>query len=147
MKPLHTLATAVADAPRIFERSEALTAYYDGWSKGDAEMIRAAVTDNYVWDDPHQGRLSKADLGAFLPAFKETINRLRKDSASAPYLSLSDWVFDRNQSITTAWCCFAVPGTDIRGLAQVRVGDQGVISEHRAYRTKAPGRTNGEDWS
>lgn len=147
MKPLHAPATAASDVPKIIERSEALTAYYDGWSKGDAEMIGAAVTDNYVWDDPHQGRLSKADLGAFLPAFKETIDRLRKDSASAPYLSLSDWVFDRSQPITTAWCCFAVPGTGIRGLSQVRVGDEGVISEHRAYPAKAQSRTTGDGCS
>ena len=140
MRSLHAPSTAASDVPKIVERSEALTAYYDGWSTGDPEMIRAAVTDDYVWDDPHQGRLSKADLGTFLPAFKETIDRLREDRASAPYLSLSDWVFDRSQPVTTAWCCFAVPGTDIRGLAQIRVGDEGVISEHRAYQAGAQDR-------
>ena len=140
MKPLQALATAVPDTPKMIERFDALSAYCDGWSKGDAELIGAAVADNYVWDDPHEGRLSKGDLAGFLPAFKETINRRRMQSAPASYLSVSDWVFDRSQPVTTVWCCFAVPGTDIRGLSQIRVGDEGVISEHRAYRTEPQDR-------
>lgn len=143
MKPLQTLATAIPDTPKMIERFDALTAYYDGWSKGDAALIGAAVTANFVWDDPKEGRLSKADLAGFLPAFKETINCRRTEIASGSYLSVSDWVFDRSQPVTTVWCCFAVPGTDIRGLSQIRVGDEGVISEHRAYQTKPHGRTGG----
>jgi len=141
MKPRQALATAISDVPKLIERFDSLSAYYHGRSKGDADMIGAAVTDNYVWDDPQEGRLSKADLAGFLPAFKETINRRRADGESVSYLSLSDWVFDRSQSVTTVWCSFSVPGTDIRGLSQIRVGDDGVISEHRAYRSEPQRRT------
>ena len=139
MKPLEASAVTIPDAPKMIERFDTLTAYCDGWSKGDAALIGAAVTDNYVWDDPQEGRLSKGDLAGFLPVFTATINRRRTDSASVSYLSVSDWVFDRSQPVTTVWCCFAVPGTDIRGLSQIRVGDEGVISEHRAYQTKPQG--------
>ena len=143
MKPFQAPATAIPDTPKMIERFDALTAYYDGWSKGDADLIGTAVTDNYVWDDPQEGRLSKGDLAGFLPTFKATINRRRTQSAPLSYLSVSDWVFDRSQPVTTVWCCFAVPGTDIRGLSQIRVGDEGVISEHRAYQTRRPDRAAG----
>ena len=96
-------------------------------------MIRSAVADEFVWDDPKEDRVSKDGLNAYLPKFKERIDRLRKATPSMSYLSLSELVVDRNQPTMTVWCCFAVPGTDIRGTSQIRVGNDGVISEHRTY--------------
>ena len=109
------------------ERRDSLAAYCEGWSKGDADMIRDAVADDYVWDDSEEGRVTKDDLIAFLPRFKERIDGLRDGGPSTSYLMLSDLVFDRSQLTTTVWCCFAVPGTDIQGMSQIRVGDNGII--------------------
>lgn len=143
MTALETTATPFRSEPHLEEWFGFLTAYCDGWSKGDAEMIRSAVADDFVWDDPEEDRVSKDGLDAFLPEFKERIDRLRHASPAASYITLSDWVVDRNQPTMTVWCCFAVPGTDIHGTSQIRVGNQGVISEHRAYRKDPPVRVAG----
>ncbi len=136
MKAPQTAATAIRGAQKIDEGVDYLAAYCEGWSKGDADMIRSAVADDYVWDDPEEGRVSKDGLGTFLPEFVETIDGLRDDCPSTPYLILSDFITNRVQVTTTVWCCFAVPGTSVEGISQIRLGDNGVISEHRAYRTR-----------
>ena len=136
MQALPTAAISIGCAPSMIERLDALTAYCEGWSKGDADMIRSAVADDYVWDDPAEGRVSKDGLGSFLPKFKEAIDRVRGGCPSTSYFTFFNWVVDRSQLTTTVWCSFAVPGTDIQGMSQIRVADKGVISEHRAYRTR-----------
>ena len=143
MQALPTVAISIRCAPGMIERLDLLTTYCEGWSKGDADMIRSAVADDYVWDDPAEGRVSKDGLGSFLPKFKEAIDRVRGVCPSTSYLTLSDWAVDRSQLTTTVWCSFAVPGTDIQGMSQIRVADKGVISEHRAYRTSLPVRVAG----
>lgn len=127
----------------MVERLETLATYCTGWSKGNALIIRSAVADDYLWDDPDEGRITKADLKDFLPRLRDKIDDLRNRSAPASYLTLSDLVIDRRRSATTVWCRFAVPGTGIQGMSQIRVGDNGVISEHRAHRTQAHDRVAG----
>jgi hypothetical protein len=131
----HDAATRHWDAPETDDRLSYLSAYGAGWAQGDPDMIRAAVADDYLWDDPEEGRVSKEELGIVLSRMKEKIDGLRDAGVSASYLTLSDPVVDSSRQITTIWWCFAVPGTGIRGLSQIRVGDHGVISEHRSYRT------------
>ena len=144
MNALETTTTAACSGSHLEKWFEFLTAYCKGWSKGDVEMIRAVVADDFVWDDPTEDRVTKDGLDAFLPRFKEKIDRLRDAaSPSASYLTRSSWVVDRNKPIMTVWCGFAVPGTDIYGTAQIRVGNEGVISEHRAYRRDPPTRVAG----
>ena len=143
MKALGTTTAAICGEQNIDERFGFLANYCEGWSKGDSDMICSAVVDDYVWHDPAEGRVSKDGLGSFLRKFKETIDRTRNRSPSASYLTLSDWVVDRSQLTTTFWCSFAVPGTSVEGTCQIRVGNKGVISEHRAYRTSLPVRVAG----
>jgi len=143
MKALDMTTVSIGNAPDVIERLDALATYYDGWAQGCAETIGTAVAEDYVWDDPRHGRVMKDGLGAFLPGFKDSIDGLRRDHGSPPYHTLSDWVVDRGRSVTTVWCSFAVPGTDIEGMSQIRVGDKGVISEHRAYQTRSQIRMAG----
>ncbi len=143
MKALRTATNAICDEQNIDERVDYLTAYCEGWSKGDSDMIRAAVVDDYIWADPAEGRVSKDGLGSFVSKFKEAIDRVRGGCTSTSYLTLSDLVIDRSQLTTTVWCCFAVPETSLQGMCQIRIGDNGVISERRAYRTGLPVRVAG----
>lgn len=143
MDTLETIAAGIRGEQRTVERLEFLVTYYAGWSKLNAHIIRSAVADEFLWDDAEEGRIQKKDLGTFLPRFKSRIDSLRHGAMSTPYLTLSDLVIDRKQSMTTVWCCFAVPGTRIEGMSQIRVGDIGVICEHRAYRLLSLARVAG----
>ena len=135
MDTLETIAAGIRGEQRIVERLDLLVTYCAGWSKLNEHIIRSAVADEFLWDDPEEGRIQKKGLGTLVPKLKNKIDALRHGSKSTPYLTLSDLVIDRNRSITTIWACFAVPATEIEGMTQIRVRDNGVISERRAYRT------------
>ena len=40
--------------------------WLDGWRRGDAEMILSAVTDDFVHDDPVDGRCTRTEFAAYL---------------------------------------------------------------------------------
>jgi hypothetical protein len=46
--------------------SEHLEMYLEGFRKGDAEMILRALADDFVYDDPVDGRFTKAEFAAYL---------------------------------------------------------------------------------
>jgi len=43
-----------------------LDMYLEGFRKGDAEMILRALADDFVYDDPVDGRFTKAEFAAYL---------------------------------------------------------------------------------
>jgi hypothetical protein len=51
---------------RRTEVKEHLDAYKEGWRRGDAEMIMAALADDFVYDDPLDGRFTKAEFAVYL---------------------------------------------------------------------------------
>ena len=136
MQALEMIAAEMRVELRIVEGLEALATYCTGWSKANAHLIRSAIVDDYIWDDPDEGRVTKSELSAFLTKLKAKIDGMRSCSPSTPYLTLSDVVIHRSQSTITVWGSFAVPGTGIQGMSHIRVGDKGVISEYRAQRTE-----------
>jgi hypothetical protein len=48
------------------EMSENLDAFLEGWKRGDAEMILRAVADDFVYDDPIDGRFTKQEFASYL---------------------------------------------------------------------------------
>jgi hypothetical protein len=46
--------------------NERLDAYKEGWRTGNAAMILQAVADDFVYDDPVDGRFTKVEFGAYL---------------------------------------------------------------------------------
>ena len=46
--------------------SDHLGVYAEGWTKGDAEMILRAITDDYTFDDPNAGVIPKSKLAEYL---------------------------------------------------------------------------------
>lgn len=61
---------------------------------------------------------------------------LRGGSLPEPFMELSEVVTREGQGVLTAWCWWAVPGTDIQGSWLIKVGTDGVRSEVISYYTK-----------
>lgn len=132
----NSAALVTRQSPESGRRLDYLTAYCAGWARGDVAMICAAVSDDYSWNDPEEGCAAKGDIGGVLTRMMAKIYELRGGSPANSYLTLSDPVVDSSRLTTIVWWRFAVPGTGIRGLSQIRLGDHGVISEHRAYQSR-----------
>jgi hypothetical protein len=45
--------------------SAQLDTYLEGWRKGDPDMIVSACADDFVIDDPFEGRFTKDEFGSY----------------------------------------------------------------------------------
>ena len=119
--------------------SEHLGTYAEGWTKGDADTILKAVTDSYTFDDPNTGVISKNEFANYLSGLKETVSSLCGGTLPEPFMELSEVMTDEKEGVLTAWCWWAIPGTEIKGSGLIKVGTKGVRSEIITYYTKLPG--------
>jgi hypothetical protein len=121
-------APSRVESTEIDQRLDFLAAYCAGWAEGDPDMIRAAVADGFVLGDPEDGGVLKDDLDRVLSPPKETVDGRPHGSQAVSYFALSGPVVDSSRSTTKVWCSFAVAGTGIQGISQIRIGDRGVLS-------------------
>lgn len=117
---------------------EHLESYAEGWSKGDVDIILEVVTDTYVFDDPHSGRIAKSDFRAYFAELQKTVASIRGD-VEMPFMEFSEQIGTEEAGVVTAWCWWAVPGTRLEGSGIIKVWPQGVVSERIAYYTQLPG--------
>ena len=108
-----------------------LEMWLTGWRKGDAEMILRSVADDFVHDDPVDGRFRKPEFADYLDDMF---------SSEAPFITAAgDTVFEEITDIVvregigelTAWGWWQTASAEGAGL--VRVGPNGVRSEKTAY--------------
>lgn len=115
-----------------------LGVYAEGWTKGEEETILGAVTDDYTFDDPNAGKISKGEFPNYLSEMKSTVRSLCNGKLPEPFLELSEVVTQEDEGVLTAWCWWGVPGTEIKGSGLIKVGSTGVQSEVITYYTKLP---------
>lgn len=119
--------------------AEHLGVYAEGWTNGDADTILKATAGSYTLNDPDAGVIPKKELAQYLAGLKDKVKAARKGSLPKPFMELSEVVTLENQGVITAWCWWAVPGTNLKGGGLIKVGPDGVRSEVITYFTKLPG--------
>ena len=119
--------------------SEYLGTYAEGWTKGDADTILKAVTENFTFDDPNAGIISKNEFANYLANLKETVSTHSGGTLPEPFMELSEVLTDEKEGVLTAWCWWAIPGTEMKGSGLIKVGTEGVQSEVISFYTKLPG--------
>jgi hypothetical protein len=100
---------------RDMSAADHLGTYAEGWTKGDANTILKAVSDDYTFDDPNAGKIAKSKFAEYVSGVKETVRSLRGGNL------------------------WSIPGTDIKGSGLIKVGADGVRSEVITYYAKLPG--------
>ncbi len=111
--------------------SEHLDRWLEGWRRGDAQMILGAVADDFIYDDPIDGRFGKAEFADYLA-------ELFPPEAGPPtgaegFETISDVVVEEKDGEETAWCWWKVPPFEGAGLIKAR--RDGVYLEKLAYYT------------
>ena len=119
--------------------SEHLGAYAEGWTKGNADTILKVVAENYTFDDPNTGIISKNGFANYMGDLKMTVSSLHGGTLPDPFMEISEVLTDEKGGVLTAWCWWAIPGTEIKGSGLIKVGTEGVRSEVITYYTKLPG--------
>jgi len=113
-----------------------LRKYADGWTKGDPEIILDSVSSDYVFDDPNEGQIKKQGFATYMSRLKEIVSSLRGTESETQFMELSEVVTHEEEDGLTAWCWWAIPGTELSGSGLIKVGPEGVRSERLTYYTK-----------
>jgi hypothetical protein len=107
--------------------SEQFDRYMEGWLKGDAEMILSACAEDFVYDDPEDGRMTKAQFAEYWATGPEGEN------------SWSDAVMQEADGVETGWCWFhwmpegESAEAEQQGAAMVKADADGVHLHRLAY--------------
>ena len=115
-----------------------LGVYAEGWTKGDAEILLRVVTEDYTFDDPNVGVISKSKLTEYVSGLRDAVQSILGGSIPETFMELSEVVTQESDGVLTAWCWWVVPGTELKGSGLIKVGSDGVRSEVITYYTKLP---------
>jgi hypothetical protein len=117
--------------------SEHLDAYKRGWRMGDAEMILRVVADDFVYDHPVDGRITKADFGAYLKKLFADYEPLPGAPEDESFEAHSEEVTLERNGEVTAWNWWQTAAAE--GAALKKAGPDGVYLERLTYFTR-PGQ-------
>lgn len=109
--------------------------YAEGWTNGDANTVLQAITKDYILDDPNEGKITKDKFSDYLNEMRETVKTLCNGSLPKPFMELTEVITSEENEITTAWCAWAIPGTNIKGAGLIKANSSGVFSEVLTYYT------------
>jgi hypothetical protein len=113
-----------------------LGAYAEGWAKGDAKIILEATSEDYTFDDPNHGVISKREFSNYFGNLKETAASLCNGKVPTPFMALSEVLTQEENGMLTASCWWVIPDTGIKGAGLIKVDATGVRSEIITYYTK-----------
>ena len=119
--------------------AEHLRAYAEGWTKGDADTILSALAEDYTFDDPNVGVVSREGFADYLAELKEAIASQAHGRVPDPFMELTEVLTREEEGVLTASCWWAVPGTPLKGAGLIKADDSGVHSEVITYYTKPVG--------
>jgi hypothetical protein len=123
---------------KTMSAADHLGAYTEGWTNGDADKIIGALSDDFVLDDPNEGKVRKGDLANYVAGMKEAVALMRGEVYSGPLMKLTEITTRENGGVLTALCWWSIPGTALRAAGVIKVVDSGVQSEKLAYHIKPP---------
>jgi hypothetical protein len=114
--------------------SKRLEAYKEGWRRGDAEMILRAVADDFVYDDPIDGRFTKAEFAAYLEELFGSDEARSGATEAQGFETITDTVTQEEDGEETAWGWWKTSTQEGAGL--IKAGSEGVRLERLAYYTR-----------
>jgi len=115
--------------------SEHMDAFLEGWRKGDAQMILGAVADDFVYDDPVDGRFTRTEFAAYLEELFGGEDARSRAARGEAFETITDLVTQEKDGVETTWGWWTMPSDEGAGL--VIAGPDGVLSERIAYYTRS----------
>ena len=104
--------------------------YIEGWDTLDPEKLVAAVSDDFVFDDPAEAApATKATLVDYMHRWIARTEAL----GSTGVFEITDRVVQDKDGIRLEWEWWKLNGTDLQGAAIVKTSDDGVMFERITY--------------
>ena len=118
--------------------SQFIETYLKDWESGDEELSLSVTADNFSYDDPNTGTISRSDFVAFVNDFKQVAIEMGAKGNANPFLNYSDIVIKEYETTASVWCWWHAVGTDLQGSALIKVNKHGILHEKIAYFSKLP---------
>lgn len=106
--------------------------WLEGWRKGDAQMVLSAVSDDFVYEDAHDGRFTKAEFAAYLEELFAT------ESTPDGFETITDVVRAEKDGEETTWGWWTTLAVPAEGAGLVKARADGVYLERVAYYVRPP---------
>lgn len=104
--------------------------WLEGWRRGDAAMVMSSVTDDFVHDDPIDGRFTRAEFAAYVEELFAT------EGTPEGYEAITDVVTVGKDGVETTWGWWTTLGEPVEGVGMVKARADGVFLERVAYYTR-----------
>ncbi len=114
----------------IAERVKLRETYIQGWYQMDAEMLLAAIAEDFIFDDPVEPEPVTRQM---LPHYMQ-----RWDQRTRALGANNQWIITNNlrqdkDGMLMEWLWWEVVDTRLQGAAVVLTGNKGVVLERIAY--------------
>jgi len=117
--------------------SKIIETYLKGWESGDGKLSLSVTADDFSYDDPNTGTISRSEFVTFVNDFKQTAVEMGAEENTNSFLNYSDIVIEKDgETKATVWCWWHAVGTDLQGSALIKVNKQGILHEKIAYFSK-----------
>lgn len=114
--------------------TERIESYLRGWTTGEVSLLVDGAAESFFFDDPHRGRISRADYAAYVAEVKAEAETYRAGRRYPNFETLTEIVVrDDGEGAATVWFWWEIVGTPIEGGSLVKVGKAGVLSETICY--------------
>jgi hypothetical protein len=114
--------------------SEHLDMWFEGWRTGNPELLLGAITEDFVYDDPEDGRLTRVEFELYLRDLFAGSAAPGVGGAAAGFESITDIVIVERDGEETAWGWWKAPPQEGAGLVKAR--PDGVYLEKVTYYTR-----------
>ena len=120
------------------DQQEIIEQYLEGWRIGNGVMSLQVTANEFTYDDPNTGIISRSKFLPFFNGFKQSVSEITGKVSINPFLNYTDTVFDRKELVWIVWCWWCAGETNFQGSAIIKVSKIGVLSEKIAYYSKLP---------
>ena len=114
--------------------SEHLDKWFEGWRTGNVELLLGAITQDFVYDDPVDGRFTRVEFEPYLRDLLASTAAPAAGAAGTGFESITDIVIVERDGEETAWGWWKASPQEGAGLVKAR--PDGVYLERVAYYTR-----------
>jgi hypothetical protein len=119
---------------RLVSIGDQIETYLNGWRTGDASVLWAQTVEDFFFDDPNRGRITRADYQAYIADIWTEAKQYRGDQQFGRFEDLSEIATgELDDGTVNVWFWWEIAGTPIEGSSLVKINEEGVLSETICY--------------
>lgn len=109
-------------------RMALLNKLLEGWARGDSEVIVASLAEDFVFENPNSGRISKSEFKGYFEQLKQQMTTMGY-AEDKDFMTFSNVMTHDDGETLVTWLWYEITGTPVRGASLVKVTDAGVRSD------------------